>query len=109
MNSEEQTERHEKWRELVENQEKSGLTQTEYCKQHHLSIAKFTYYRGLIKARDHIPSQKLTTFTPVKINKTEQISSADIRIILPNGFQCFIPCSVDTHHVKRLLEVLLSC
>ena len=109
MKSEEQLERREKWRELVEKQEQSGLSQTEYCKQHNLSIPQFTYYRGLIKASSRIPSQKLKAFTPIKINKTEPITSADIRIVLPNGFQCFIPCSVDAPHVKRLVEVLLSC
>ena len=71
MNLAEQSVRREKWRELVENQEQSGLSQTEYCKQPHLSIAKFTYYRGFIKANYRIPPQKLTTFTHVKINKTE--------------------------------------
>ena len=109
MNLAEQSDRREKWRELVDKQEQSGLTQAEYCKQNNLSTPQFTYYRGLIKASGRIPSQKLKAFTPVKINKTEPIASADIRIMLPNGFQCFIPCSVDAHHVKRLMEVLLSC
>jgi len=109
MNSSERLECREKWRDLVEKQEQSGLSQTAYCKQNNLSMPKFTYYRGTIKASSRIPSQKLKVFTPIKINKTEPVTSADIRIVLPNGFQCFIPCSVDAHHVKRLVEVLLSC
>ena len=109
MISSEQSERREKWRELVEKQEQSGLTQTGYCKQHNLSIPQFTYYRGLIKASNHMPSQKLKAFTPVKINRTEPIVSADIRILLPNGFQCFVPSHIDAPQIKRLMEVLLSC
>ena len=109
MKETKQSERREQWQVIVEKQEKSGLSQTEYCKQNNLAISQFTYYRGLIKADECAASPKLDVFTPVKIHKTEQNPSADIRILLPNGFQCFIPFHVDTHHIKRLMEVLLSC
>ena len=109
MKSEVHSERRAKWLELVEKQEQSGLSQTEYCKQHNITLPQFSYYRGLLKSRGKILPQKIKAFTPIKINKIEPNTSSDIRIVLPNGFQCFIPCSVDTHHVKRLMEVLLSC
>jgi hypothetical protein len=108
MTAAEQPTRREQWHEIVEKQEKSGLSQAEYCKQNNLVISQFTYYRGLIKASKLTASPKLNMFTPVKINKVESPSS-DIRILLPNGLQCFIPSQIDAPHIKRLIEVLLSC
>jgi hypothetical protein len=109
MHTAEQSARRDQWRAIVEKQETSGLSQTEYCKQNNLVISQFTYYRGLIRASERTVSTKLNVFSPVKINKTEQNTSSDIRILLPNGFQCFIPTPTDVSHVKRLIEVLLSC
>lgn len=109
MSATEQPTRREQWLAIVEQQEKSGLSQTEFCKQNNLVISQFTYYRGLIKASKRTVSSKPNTFTPVKIHKTEQSSPSDIRILLPNGFQCFIPSHIEVPHIKRLMEVLLSC
>jgi hypothetical protein len=109
MNTAKQSTRHEQWQTIVNKQEQSGLSQTEYCKQNNLVLSQFTYYRGVIKGSERAISPKLDIFTPIKINKTEQSQSSDIRILLPNGFQCFIPSHVDTLHIKRLMEVLLSC
>ena len=109
MNAIKQSTRREQWLEIVEKQEKSGLSQTEFCKQNNLVISQFTYYRGLIKASERAASPKPEIFSPIKIHKAEQISPSDIRILLPNGFQCFVPSHIDVSHIKRLVEALLSC
>jgi hypothetical protein len=108
MNTAEQSTRREQWQDIVEKQEKSGLSQAEYCKQNNIVISQFTYYRGLIKTSKLTASPRLNVFIPVKINKVENPSS-EIRILLPNGFHCFIPSQIDAPHIKRLIEVLLSC
>lgn len=106
MNSNEKIDRYAKWKEFIENQEKSGLSQLEFCRQHNLVASKFGYYRSVIKSQEkENANQQL--FSTVKIQKPAQ--NADIKIILPNGFQCFIPVAMDTSHVKRLMEALLSC
>jgi hypothetical protein len=109
MNTTEQLIRHEQWLARVEEQEKSGLSQTEFCKQNNLVISQFRYYRGLIKASERDTPPKSNVFTPVEIQKSEQKSSSEIRILLPNGFQCFIPSHLDTSHIKNLIAALLSC
>lgn len=109
MNKTEQLSRREQWQAIVDKQEQSGLSQTEYCKQNNLVLAKFAYYRGIFKANACTASPKLDIFSSIKINKPTQNSSSDIRIMLPNGFQCFIPSQVDASHIKRLMEILLSC
>lgn len=108
MNSNEKDDRYAAWKELVADHEKSGLSQTEFCKQHNLILSKFGYYRSVIKSQNKvITNQKL--FSSVQIKKSELNTSAEIKIILPNGFQCFIPCVMDSLQLKRVMEALLSC
>ena len=103
MNKDEQKTRHGKWQELIKEQEASGLSQTQFCKERNISSAKLGYYRNVLK-----PQQaQVGAFTPVTI---KQISpSKDIRITLPNGFQCVFPSDLSTSQIKEWVTVLLSC
>jgi hypothetical protein len=38
-------EKHAKWRKLFEEQQASGLSQKEFCKQRELVLSQFVYYR----------------------------------------------------------------
>src|SRR5579883_1814193 len=109
MNAIEQSDRHTKWRTLIDEQEKSGLSQSEFCRQHNIVFSQFGYYRGILKANNRTPSKKTELFSPVQFKKSETKLSDEIKIILPNGFQCYLPVSIDSLHMKKLMEVLLSC
>jgi hypothetical protein len=108
MNRREQTENRARWQAWVEEQEKSGQTQAEFCKQHHLSVVKFAYYRKLSKTKDKTVSHE-KAFSPIQIKRQEMPASPEIRIVLQNGFQCFIPIFIEPIQMKRFLEVLFSC
>lgn len=103
----EKTDRYATWKALIAEHEKSGLSQIEFCKQRNLVASKFGYYRGVIKAQEKIGADK-KLFSAVQI-KPEQQKLSEIKIILPNGFQCIIPNTVNVTHVKQLVEALLSC
>ncbi len=107
MDTIEQQERHAKWKILIEEQEKSGLSQTNFCKQKNLSSAQLGYYRSILKPK--LPNEKISigSFTPIKIN--QQTLEKDIRLNLPNGFQCSFPSTIDPAYLKKLIEVMLSC
>jgi len=109
MNADEQAERHAKWQALIEEQEKSGQTQAAFCKQHEISSAQFSYYRGLIKAKTNNKLTDSNLFSAIHMKKNESNSLAEIRIVLPNGFQCYLPTHLDVSQVKKWMEVLLSC
>jgi hypothetical protein len=109
MNVNEQSTRHAKWQALVEEQEKSGVSQTEFCKQHNIAFSQFGYYRGLLKAKTHPKPKQPPLFSPVQIQKVSTKISEEIKIILPNGFQCYLPASIEITQIKRLMEALLSC
>jgi hypothetical protein len=103
MDKEEQKTRREKWLEIINEQEKSGLSQTQFCKENNISAPQLSYYRGRFK-----PKQiSAGTFTPVTIKQQETIK--DIRLTLPNGFQCTFPSDLSASHIKDLIKALLSC
>lgn len=101
--------RHNYWRTMVEEQEKSGLSQVKFCKQHELVLSQFGYYRSLFR-----PSKLQTTpvanhFTPIQLNMDEEFHPLDrIKVVLPNGFQCILPMHISVKQVKSLLEVFLA-
>lgn len=109
MKSSKQQERHAKWRSLIEEQESSGLNQSEFCKKRNLVLSQFVYYRGLIKAKESAGVVNPKSFMPVQISKPEINTASEIRIALPNGFQCSISSRIEVSQIKRLVEVLLSC
>lgn len=105
-----QAERYTKWKALIHEQMKSGLTQTEFCKQHEIVLSQFTYYRGILSDKPPLDSKKVKpALSPIKIIPSETSPSSDIRLTLPNGFQCVFSSRLELTHVKRLMEVLLSC
>lgn len=98
------------WGNLIAEQEKSGLSQKEFCVQKDLILSQFVYYRCRLKNKDKIIRAPFAALKPVKVVSKEISSVAgDIRLSLPNGFQCSFPCSLDATQIKRLIEVLLSC
>ena len=103
MDNEEQNSRHEKWHAIIKEQEASGLSQAQFCKERNISSAKLGYYRSVLK-----PKQlQMGSFTPVTIK--QPLASKDIRITLPNGFQCVFPSDLSTSQIKEWVMVLLSC
>jgi len=102
-------ERQAKWRSLVEEQAASGLTQLAFCKKRNLVLAQFVYYRGLFKAKESTVAVNPKSFMPIQFSKPEINTTSEIRIALPNGFQCSVSSGIDVSQIKRLVEALLSC
>ncbi|MBX3709182.1 MAG: hypothetical protein KF702_05425 [Gammaproteobacteria bacterium] len=100
--------RYRYWQTLVEEQEKSGLSQTEFCRQHQLVLSQFSYYRSVFKSQKEI-NKSMDVFQPIqfKINKTPL--EGEIKIILPSGLQCIFPVDAHISQIKSLLEVLRLC
>jgi hypothetical protein len=97
------------WTSLIAEQEKSGLSQKEFCNQRGLILSQFVYHR-CYKNKSKAIQVTESALKPVKIITQESsATSGDIRLSLPNGFQCSFPCSFDVIQIKRLVEVLLSC
>ena len=103
MTIDETKDRHEKWRELIKEQEASGQSQTQFCKERNISSGKFGYYRRVLYPK-HV---ERGSFTPVTIKQALVVK--DIRITLPNGFQCIFPSDLNALQIKEWITALLSC
>ena len=109
MNVNENPDHYEKWKLLIDQQEKSGQLQTEFCKQHGISVAQLGYYRGLLKTKKQSTVKNPPLFSPVKIKNPETKKAEEIKIALPNGFHCYFPPTIEVIQIKKLIEVLLAC
>jgi hypothetical protein len=109
MMAEDKIEDRAQWQAFIEEQEKSGLSQKVFCLQRNLNLNQFVYHRSRYRKKQY--RQELSNpspFVPVNIKK-ENRNPAEIKIIIPNGFQCIFPISLEPTQVKRWLEVLLAC
>ena len=97
------------WEALITAQEESDLTQQAFCKQHDIVLTSFVYHRGRIKKKNKNAKQSKFPFSSVRVSKKEEIATGDIRLSLPNGFQCAFSAQLEAVQIKRLMEVLLSC
>ncbi len=104
-----QAENHKKWKLLVEEHEKSGQTLVVFCKERNLSPKRLSYYRRLFRISNNKEIKNPTIFVPIQLKKPDPNVLKEIRIVLPNGFQCVIPWQSDMSQVKQLIGVLLSC
>jgi hypothetical protein len=107
MNSETQPKSRAEWFDLVKDQMASGLTQTEFCKNHNLILARFTYYKKQLSLETD--QQSDASFSPVIVNQPLNVKISDIKIELPNGFRCHVPTTISSEKLKQLIGVLISC
>ena len=96
----------EKWEKIIEDQEKSGLSQEAFCKANNLPSTSFVYYRGIFRGKQQ-PNKTSGAFAPVTVAKA--MSANEIRLTLPNGFQCTFPTDLESSRIKELVGIFLSC
>lgn len=111
MKNESRKERSAQWRLQIEEQQKSGLSQKEFCHKNGLALSKFIYHLGVIKKKDAPKEKDRASFFPVKIGSKETAASmlGKIRVSLPNGLQCSFPSDLDASRIRQWVEVLLTC
>jgi hypothetical protein len=109
MKSDEQKIRRATWRKIVDEYLSIDLTQKAFCEQRNISLPQFVYYHGQFR-RENEPQAEISGFVPVKIPHYEKsVTANEIKLSLPNGFQCTFPIHTYAAQLKRLVEVLLSC
>ena len=110
MNKPEQVERHAKWQALVNQQKQSGLTQKEFCKEHQLAASTFAYYSSVFGNKKKKYSEiSNNNFIPIEIKNSSKSKSSELKIIFPNGIQCFVAEDLEINKIKKFIEVLNAC
>lgn len=105
------------WKELIEEQNKSGLNKTKFCQQKGINASRFFYYQNLIrKIEQGLQPENLTSkaapFLPVQIKGPKMETpekETSIRFILKTGLECILPSAIDNKRMKEIIEVLVSC
>jgi hypothetical protein len=106
MNS--NTERHNDWRLLIEEQATSGLSQRAFCQNRNLVLWQFTYYHQQLRKNRLKAIVNKPMVVPVQVLKEPPISMKEIKVTLPNGLQLSLPCA-DVVNLKQWLGVLKTC
>ena len=102
----------DKWFALIEEQEKSGLSVSDFCKEHNLKLSHMHSYRHLLKKHKEIVEGNVQgKLVPIKIKPKHKVAImlGEIRLILNNGIQCVLPSNTELNQIKALVEVLMIC
>lgn len=69
----------QEWKTKIEEFKKSGLTQTQWCKEKGINLRNFNRWYNLLK--NQVPNDKeKTNWIPLKIEKKDMNSSLNIKI-----------------------------
>ena len=107
------------WREFIEEQKKSGMSQTAFCKQYSIPPHRFTYWKQkfLSQAKNHKQKTKQSKNTPkrsslipVKLVPDKHLYDAPthncFEVVLSNNRVVRIPHHFDAHALRQLLSVV---
>ena len=95
------------WTEVVGRYDKSGQTQSAFCKSENINVRTFGYWLSQLKKKNtyaNASSKVSGTFSRVSLN--QQREPAFYQAKLPNGIGCSIPTGFDSAELITLLEVL---
>ena len=93
--------RMEQWRQIIEDCQKSGLSNKAYCEQH--GISEKTYYYWLRKLRRVVMEQTAPQIMELKTERGEQPEELYIRY---RGAELTLPAETDIEAVAAILRSL---
>jgi hypothetical protein len=106
------------WHKQVQQWQRSGATQVQYCKEYKLSITAFRWWRRELvhgqpvrNPREGLPIEPVPIFTEVRIPQGGEAAAAyAYEIVLPNRAQLRLRQNFDVQAVSVLLSALgASC
>ena len=95
-----QQERCERWRQLIGQQERSGLAVRAFCEQHRVSEPSFYQWRQRLAAQHPVK------FALVETNRSASATAAGVEIILGGGERLRIAPGADAATLRLALSVL---
>jgi len=101
------------WHKQVQQWQRSGATQVQYCQEHKLSVAAFRWWRR--KLVDDLPAPgprersrpaSVPTFSEIRIPHGSETAPYAYEIVLPNGAHLRLPRNFDVQAVSSLVSLL---
>ena len=105
------------WRKHVERWQRSGATQSQYCREHDLSIAAFHWWRRKLTSRHPevepqrgAPTEPATTFTEIRLPEGGAAAAYACEILLPDRTHLRLQKDFDPEAIAVLVSRLrVSC
>jgi len=102
------------WQRHIQQWQKSGATQSRYCREHDLSIAAFHWWRRKLarggsgrESPKELPVAPVPIFTEIRIPEGDPAPAMyPYEILLPNRIHVRLRQNFDTEAVSRLVSVL---
>ena len=91
-----QFEKHQYWTAIVNQQQNSGISIPQFCKQNDINYANFHYWMKKIEQIAH----------QVIINESSILNDEIVIIHLPNGIRAELPASLSLIQIQTWLKAL---
>ncbi|WP_305813861.1 IS66 family insertion sequence element accessory protein TnpA [Photobacterium leiognathi] len=95
-----QEEKHQHWINIISNQQESGLSIPQFCKQHDVNYATFHYWLKKLKQTD-----KEQIVHKVIMNDSLPLDPV-VFVHLPNGLKVELPTSLSLAQIQTWLKAL---
>jgi len=92
------------WRQHVEAWRTSGLTQTKYCKRHHLKTGTLGYWSSMLRQKATASEPELVEVGRVEVKKEWQ--SRPIELVVEGRYLLRLWPGTDRDHMREVLSVL---
>ena len=89
------------WKNHIKSWERSGLSQTAYCRQNNLKMHRWWYWRKRIST----PLATDVTFVPLKFSSSHP-SGSIISVNTPNGYRIEIDNGFDFSKLRQLITTI---
>ena len=96
--------REQYWREVIGDQQASGVSISAFCRERGVSPASFFAWRRKLAARDCEAADK---FVPVELGPPAPAApQPGFELALPTGLRVLVPSRFDADALRKLLDVL---
>jgi hypothetical protein len=98
----------QRWRQLIDQWQRSGLTVRDFCQRQHVPVPSFYAWRRTLRQRDGsaCPVAPPVTFLPVHVRPDDRDAPPPLELVLANGRRLCIPLGFDPNALRALLTVL---
>ncbi len=101
------------WQRLVEDWERSGLTQAAYCRKKGISVASLQRWKRLLAEDDRSTAEQnpgqgpSQTFLPVRlVERPDLAAGADLTVVLPDGVRIEVGSQCSGDRLRVVLDAL---
>jgi transposase-like protein len=96
-----------KWRDLVAEQEQSGLSVAAFCRDRELAQSQLTYWKRRVREAAKAPFVEVQLAEPGE--QARALGSTTIEVRLKNGRSLMVAARFDARHLRALLAAVESC